>query len=163
MANKELDLFKVLIPSIDMGYKDLYDAAGDDGKKDIKGDLWNLNRYISSVKGSYEKQALAVFKVNEYYNKNWNVLGGTNHIKLQYQLLCVAADLRMKQGEERKQQFHPWIGLKKKKDDSSKAVKLLAQIYPEMKMDEVETLARISTKKELKELAREHGYEKVDI
>jgi len=163
VANKELDLFKVLIPSIDMGYKDLYDAAGDDGKKDIKGDLWNLNRYISSVKGSYEKQALAVFKVNEYYNKNWNVLGGTNHIKLQYQLLCVAADLRMKQGEERKQQFHPWIGLKKKKDDSSKAVKLLAQIYPEMKMDEVETLARISTKKELKELAREHGYEKVDI
>jgi hypothetical protein len=32
-----------------------------------------------------------------------------------------------------------------------------------MKMDEVETLARISTKKEIKELAREHGYEKVDI
>ena len=156
MANKELDLFKVLIPSIDMGYKDLYDAAGEDGKKDIKGDLWNLNRYISSVKGSYEKQALAVFKVNEYYNKNWNVLGGTNHIKLQWQLLCVA-------GNTGKTQFHPWIGLKKKKDDSSKAVKLLAQIYPEMKMDEVETLARISTKKEIRELAREHGYEKVDI
>jgi hypothetical protein len=156
MANKELDLFKVLIPSIDMGYKDLYDAAGEDGKKDIKLDLWNLNRYISSVKGSYEKQALAVFKVNEYYNKNWNVLGGTNHVKLQWQLLCVA-------GKTGKTQFHPWIGLKKKKDDSSKAVKLLAQIYPNMKMDEVETLARISTKKEIKELAKEHGYEKVDI
>ena len=146
-----------------MGYKDLYDAATDVGKKDIKGDLWNLNRYISSVKGSFEKQALAVFKVNEYYNKNWNVLGGTNHIKLQYQLLCVAADLRMKEGEERKSQFHPWIGLKKKKDASSKSVKLLSQIYPNMKMDEVETLARISTKKEIKALAAEHGYEKVDI
>jgi len=156
VANKELDLFKVLIPSIDMGYKDLYDAAGEDGKKDIKLDLWNLNRYISSVKGNYEKTALAVFKVNEYYNKNWNVLGGTNHVKLQWQLLCVA-------GKTGKTQFHPWIGLKKKKDDSSKAVKLLAQIYPEMKMDEVETLARISTKKEIKELAKEHGYEKVDI
>ena len=163
MANKELDLFKVLIPSIDMGYKDLYDAAGEDGKKDIKGDLWNLNRYISSVKGSFEKQALAIFKVNEYYNKNWNVLGGTNHVKLQYQLLCVASDLRMEEGDKRKQQFHPWIGLKKKKDDSSKAVKLLAQIYPDMKMDEVETLARISTKKEIRELAKEHGYEKIDI
>ena len=156
MANKELDLFKELIPSIDMGFKELYDAAGEDGKKDIKLDLWNLNRYISSVKGNYEKQALAVFKVNEYYNKNWNVLGGTNHVKLQWQLLCVA-------GNTGKTQFHPWIGLKKKKDDSSKAVKLLAQIYPDMKMDEVETLARISTKKEIKELAREHGYEKVDI
>ena len=156
MANKELDLFKELIPSIDMGFKELYDAAGEDGKKDIKGDLWNLNRYISSVKGSYDKQALAVFKVNEYYNKNWNVLGGTNHIKLQWQLLCVA-------GNTGKKEFHSWIGLKKKKDDSSKAVKLLSQIYPNMKMDEVETLARISTKKEIKELAREHGYEKVDI
>ena len=156
MANKELDLFKVLIPSIDMGYKDLYDAAGDDGKKDIKLDLWNLNRYISSVKGNYENQALSVFKVNEYYNKNWNVLGGTNHVKLQWQLLCVA-------GNKGKTQFHPWIGLKKKKDDSSKSVKLLSQIYPNMKLDEVETLARISTKKEIRELAREHGYEKVDI
>ena len=156
MANKELDLFKELIPSIDMGFKELYDAAGEDGKKDIKLDLWNLNRYISSVKGNYEKTALAVFKVNEYYNKNWNVLGGTNHVKLQWQLLCVA-------GKTGKTQFHPWIGLKKKKDDSSKAVKLLAQIYPNMKMDEVETLARISTKKEIKELAKEHGYEKVDI
>jgi len=156
VANKELDLFKVLIPSIDMGYKELYDAAGEDGKKDIKLDLWNLNRYISSVKGNYEKTALAVFKVNEYYNKNWNVLGGTNHVKLQWQLLCVA-------GKTGKTQFHPWIGLKKKKDDSNKAVKLLAQIYPDMKMDEVETLARISTKKELKQLAQEHGYEKVDI
>ena len=156
MANKELDLFKVLIPSIDMGYKDLYDAAGEDGKKDIKLDLWNLNRYISSVKGNYEKTALAVFKTNEYYNKNWNVLGGTNHVKLQWQLLCVA-------GKTGKTQFHPWIGLKKKKDDSNKAVKLLSQIYPDMKMDEVETLARISTKKEIKELAKEHGYEKVDI
>jgi hypothetical protein len=115
-----------------------------------------LNRYISSVKGNYEKTALAVFKVNEYYNKNWNVLGGTNHVKLQWQLLCVA-------GKTGKTQFHPWIGLKKKKDDSNKAVKLLAQIYPDMKMDEVETLARISTKKELKQLAQEHGYEKVDI
>ena len=42
MANKELDLFKVLIPAIDNNMKDLYDAATEVGKKDIKGDLWNL-------------------------------------------------------------------------------------------------------------------------
>lgn len=155
MANKELDLFKVLIPSIDMGYKDLYDAASDIGKKDISNDLWNLNRYVSSVKGNFEKQALGVFKVNEYYNKNWAVLGA-KHPKLQWQLLCVA-------GKTGKKEFHPWIGLKKKKDASSKAVKLLSEIYPEMKLDEVELLARISTKKEIKEFAKEHGYEKVDI
>ena len=156
MANKELDLFKELIPSIDMGFKELYDAASEDGKKDIKLDLWNLNRYISSVKGSREEQELAVFKINEYYNRNWNVLGGTDHVKLQWQLLCVA-------GKTGKKKFHPWIGLKKKKDDSSKAVKILANIYPNMKMDEVETLARISTKNEIRNLAKEYGYEKIDI
>ena len=156
MANKELDLFKVLIPAIDNNMKDLYDAATDVGKKDIKGDLWTLNRYISNVKGNREKQELAVFKVNEYYNKNWNVLGGTHHVKLQWQLLCVS-------GNTGKSEFHPWIGLKKKIDSSSKAVKFLLQLYPEMKLDEAELLARISTKKEIRELAKEHGYEKIDI
>jgi hypothetical protein len=155
MANKHIDLFKEMIPSIDMGFKELWDAADDDGKKEIKGDLWNLNRYVSSVGGKFEKQALAVFKVNEYYNKNWAVLGA-HHPKLQWQLLCVA-------GKTGSKEFHPWIGLKKKKDDSSKTVKLLSQIYPEMKLDEVELLARISTKNEIKQLAQEHGYDKVDI
>ena len=155
MANKELDLFKELIPAIDMGFKELYDAATDVGRKDIQLDLWNLNRYISSVKGNFEKEALAIFKVNEYYNKNWAVLGA-KHPKLQWQLLCVA-------GKTGKKEFHPWIGLKKKKDTSSKAVKFLSQLYPEMKLDEVELLARISTTKEIKELAKEHGFDKLDI
>ena len=149
MPNKELDLFKVLIPAIDNNMKELYTVASEDGKKDIKGDLWNLNRYISSVKGSRDKQELAVFKTNEYYNKNWNDLGGTNHIKLQWQLLCVS-------GNTGKQEFHPWIGFKKKKGGNDKAMKFLQQIYPNMKTDEVELLARISTKKELKQLAEDH-------
>ena len=150
MPNKELDLFKELIPAIDGGIKELYDAATDVGKKDIKGDLWNLNRYISSVKGSRDKQELAVFKTNEYYNKNWNVLGGTDHVKLQWQLLCVA-------GNTGKNEFHPWIALRRKKDASSKGAKLISEIYPNMKMDEVELLARTLTKKELKHLAEEHN------
>ena len=157
MANKELDLFKELIPSIDMGFKELYDAAGEDGKKDIKLDLWNLNRYISSVKGNYEKTALAVFKVNEYYNKNWNVLGGTNHNKLQWQLLCVA-------GNVGKKVKHVWIPLKKGKHNANtKAINLLAKIYPNMKMDEVELLAGTLTTKDIKQLAEEHGFDSKSI
>jgi hypothetical protein len=155
MANKHIDLFKEMIPAIDLGIKELWDAATDEGKKEIKLDLWNLNRYISSINGDYDKQAMTLVKVNKYYNKNWDVLGA-KHPKLQWQLLCVA-------GKTGKKEYHPWIGLKKKKDDSSKAVKFLLQIYPNMKLDEVETLARISTKKELQELAREHGYDKVDL
>ena len=148
MPNKHIDLFKEMIPALDAGIKDMWDAAGEEGQKEIKGDLWNLNRYMSSVSGSREKQELAVFKTNEYYNKNWAVLGN-KEAKLQWLLLCQC-------GNTGKKEFHPWIGLKKKSGDGA-ALKLLEKIYPNMKQDEVELLARISTKKELKELAEEHN------
>ena len=149
MPNKHIDLFKEMIPALDAGIKDMWDAAGEDGQKEIKGDLWNLNRYMSSVSGNREKQELAVFKTNEYYNKNWAILGN-KEAKLQWLILCQC-------GNTGKKEFHPWIGFKKKGSDTSKGIKLLEQIYPNMKEDEVELLARLSTKKELKELAEEHG------
>jgi hypothetical protein len=149
--NKHLDLFKDIIPAVDMGIKELWDAAGEGGQKDIKGDLWNLNRYISSVSGSFEKQALAVLKTNEYYNKNWAVLGA-NHPKLQWYLLCQA-------GKTGKKEFHPWIKLDRKSDLSNPSVKLVSEIYPNMKIDEVNLLVKLSTKEELRTLAREHGIE----
>ena len=148
MPNKHIDLFKEMIPALDGGMRELWDVAGEDGQKEIKGDLWNLNRYMSSVKGSRDKQELAVFKTNEYYNKNWAVLGNKEP-KLQWLLLCQC-------GNTGKKEFHPWIGFKKKDGANSKAIKLLEQIYPDIKSDEVELLARISTKKELRELAEEH-------
>jgi len=148
MPNKHIDLFKEMIPALDGGMRQLYDAAGEEGQKEIKGDLWNLNRYMSSVKGSREKQELAVFKTNEYYNKNWAVLGN-KEAKLQWYLLCQC-------GNTGKNEFHPWIGFKKKGADNGKGIKVIEQIYPNMKQDEVELLARLSTKKELKELAKEY-------
>tara|TARA_B110000503_G_scaffold48117_1_gene78340 strand:+ start:278 stop:739 length:462 start_codon:yes stop_codon:yes gene_type:complete len=147
MPNKHIDLFKEMMPALDAGIKDMWEAAGEEGQKEIKGDLWNLNRYMSSVTGSRERQELAVFKTNEYYNKNWAVLGA-KHPKLQWLLLCQA-------GNTGRKEFHPWIGFKKKVGNNA-AINLLKEIYPNMKIDEVELLARISTKKELKQLAEEH-------
>lgn len=147
--NKHVDLFSDMMPAIDMGMMELWDAAGEEGQKEIKGDLYNLNRYISSVKGNREKQELAVFKTNEYYNKNWAVLG-SKHPKLQWQLLCIS-------GNTKKREFHEWIGFRKNKDVDSKIVKLLTDIYPQYKEDEIEILARISTKKEIQKLAQDYG------
>ena len=45
----------------------------------------------------------------------------------------------------------------------SVAVKFLKEMFPNMKIDEVELLARISTTKELKELAEQHGMDKKDV
>ena len=148
MAAEKLAI-KEILSWIDNGESKIWDHLEDDHKKQIS--FWLLNRYVSGINGSREKQELAVFKTNEYYNKNWNVLG-TRHPQLQWQLLCsthnASAAIRK----------HQWIGFKKKKGNNN-AIKLLQKIHPNMKQDEVELLARLSTKKELKELAKDHEIE----
>lgn len=148
MAQNTLPV-KDILAAIDMGAKNVWDELSDEEKKQVN--FWLLNRYVSSVKGSREAQELAVFKTNEYYNKNWNVLG-TRHPKLQWQLLCLT-------GNTGKIEFHQWIGFKQKGKTNSAAIKVLQEIYPNMKQDEVELLAGISTTKEIKALAEEHGIE----
>jgi len=149
MAAEKLAI-KEILSWVDNGLKDIWNHLEEDHKKQIS--FWLLNRYASSISGSREKQELAVFKTNEYYNKNFNTIGvgkENGHQQLMWQLLCMS-------GATGKNEFHPWIGFKKKTGGDAKAVKLLEQIYPNMKSDEVEVLARISTKKELKQLAEEY-------
>ena len=139
---------KEILAAIDLNAKDAWQEYSDDERKQVS--FWLLNRYISSVKGSREKAELALFKTNEYYNKNWKVLGGTKHNNLQWQLLCVS-------GNTGKIEYHEWIGLKQKKNANNKEIKLLQKLYPNMKLDEIDILASISTKKEIKQLVEDHG------
>ncbi len=137
---------KEVLACIDQNAKSVWNELDDEQKKCVN--FWLLNRYASSVNGDRDAQELAVIITNQNYNKNWNELG-TKHPKLQWQLLCSThnadSDIRS----------HQWIGFKKK-TGNNKSIKLIQQIYPNMKQDEVELLARLSTKKELKELAKEH-------
>jgi len=153
MPNKHIDLFKEMIPAVDMGMKELWDAATEEGRKEIKGDLWNLMRYISNVKTSNrELQEHYVLTVNEFYNKNWAAI--SKHPKLQWQTLCMCSH------ESKKTHFHEWIPLKKQKD---KKTEFLANLFPNMKMSDVETLALITTDKEIKEYAKDLGWDKKQI
>ena len=150
MTQRKLPV-KDILAAVDMGAKNVWDELDAEEHKQVS--FWLLNRYVSSVNGNREDQELAVFKTNEYYNKDYMVV--SKHPKLMWQLLCQA-------GNTGKIKFHQWIGFKKK-GGGSKAnddgVKLLSQIYPNMKLDEIENLVSISTTKELKELAEEHGIE----
>ncbi len=153
MPNKHIDLFKEMIPAVDMGMKELWDAATEEGRKEIKGDLWNLMRYISNVKTSNrELQEHYVLTVNEFYNKNWAAI--SKHPMLQWQTLCMCSH------ESKKTHFHEWIPLKKQKD---KKTEFLANLFPNMKMSDVETLASITTDKEIKEYAKDLGWDKKQI
>jgi hypothetical protein len=141
---------KEILSWIDNGESAIWDQLEDEHKKQIS--FWLLNRYVSGIQGSRDKQELAVFKTNEYYNKHFNDIGVSKdkgHPKLLWQLLCMS-------GNTGKNEFHPWIGFKKRDGSTGKAMSLLEKLNPNMKTDEIELLARISTKKELKALAEEH-------
>ena len=147
MAQQKLPI-KDILAAIDMGAKNVWDEINDEERKQVS--FWLLNRYVSSVKGNRDKQELAIFKTNEYYNKNYMEV--SKHQKLQWRLLCMS-------GATNKIEYHPWIGFKKKTQDNNKLVKVLEQVYPNMKQDEVEILARISSKSEIKKLAEDYGIE----
>ena len=147
MAQQKLPI-KDVLAAIDMGAKNVWDEISDEERKQVG--FWLLNRYVSSVSGNREKQELAVFKTNEYYNKNYMEV--SKHPKLQWQLLCQS-------GNTGKIEYHPWIGFKKKTQDNNKFVKVLEQIYTHMKQDELSMLASMSTKAEIKRLAEDHNME----
>ena len=141
---------KDVLASIDLNGKSVWKELSPEQRKSVS--FWLLNRYVSCIKGSQEKQEMAIMKVNEYYNKHFNTIGvgkENGHQLLMWQLLCIS-------GNWGDIQFHPYLGFKKKGGNNNNAIKLLEQVYPNMKTDEVELLARISTKKELKQLAEEH-------
>jgi hypothetical protein len=151
--NKHVDLFKDMIPAVDMGIKELWDAASEEGQKEIKGDFWTLNRYISNVKSNNrELQEHYLLTTNEYYNKNWNDI--QKHPKLVWQTLCRASH------ESKKAQFHEWIPLKKEKN---KKEEFLAELYPNMKRADIEALAAITTDKEIKQYCEGLGWDKKAI
>jgi len=147
---------KEKITAVDQNIRELWDAMDPDQQKHLKSELFILNRYISNVAGqSREIQEHFVLTVNEYFNKHWNTL--QKHPKLLWLLLCMCSY----NGE--KTFWHEWIGYKRKPGINSKRVKLLEELYPNTKLDEIELLSRISTDKEIKDLARQHGMDEATI
>ena len=146
---------KEIFYAIDLDGKAVWDEyTAEERTQIIKTKFWLLNRYISLVYGKRIDQEWAVIATNELYNKNWAVI--SKHHKLLWQLLCCTHNV------DRKARNHGWIPLKKKGSSDAKT-KFLLELYPNKKQDEVELLARISTKAELKELAQDLGYEKTDV
>jgi|TARA_B100000780_G_scaffold154033_1_gene107704 hypothetical protein len=154
MAQPKLPI-KDILAAIDMNGKNVWKELSAEERKSVS--FWLLNRYVSAVQGNRDEQELAVFKTNEYYNKNFNVIGvgkENGHQELMWQLLCMS-------GSWGAIKYHPYIGFKKKAGNNNATLKFLELMFPNMKLHEVELLASISTKKELKTFAEEHGIENV--
>lgn len=151
--NKHIDLFKDIIPCVDLNQKELWDAVDEDSRKEIKADLFNLNRYISGVKNvNTEIESHFVLTVNEFYNKHFFVL--QKHPKLLWMLLCMC------NYDGKRTFFHEYISHKR---PTTKVIDFLASVYPAHKITDIELMAELITNDELRELAIDHGIDDISI
>ena len=126
--------------------RDFYDSLTDEERKKFSNYL--MIRWGSSVHGSRELQEFYVVATNERLNKHFYAVN--RHPKLQW---LMATSVSPGMGVHR----HQWIAPKKKESGSSEVKKTLMQLYPTMKMSDIETLAAITDPKELKEHLKNMG------
>jgi hypothetical protein len=126
--------------------RSFYDELTDEERKKFSNYL--MIRWGSSIQGSQELQEYYVQSTNHYLNKNFFVIN--RHPKLQW--LCATA-VSPGMGTQR----HQWIAPKKKESSNNEIKKILAEIYPAMKLSDIDVMSKMITKKELQEYLREHG------
>ena len=129
--------------------RNFYDELTDEEKKKFSNYL--MIRRGSSVQGSQDLQEFYVIATNERLNKHFFSIN--KHPKLQW--LC-ATSVSPGMGTHR----HTWIAPKKKEAGATGFKKQLAELFPNKKMDEIELLAAITTKKELDAYLKQLGREK---
>lgn len=126
--------------------RDFYNSLTDEERKKFSNYL--MIRWGSCVQGSRELQEFYVIATNERLNKHFFAIN--RHPKLQW--LC-ATTVSPGMGTHR----HQWITPKKKDGGTTEVKRILMEIMPTAKMSDIEALAAITDKKELKELLREYG------
>ena len=129
-----------------------YDKFTDEQRKSFS--TYLMLKYGANVSGGTDMQAYYLMATNERVNKHFFELG-TKHTKLQW-LTCTTVSPQMGN------QFHYWLKGKKKEGDN-KSQKFLAKLYPTMKSDEIDLLAKINDKRELADLARSLGFDDKSI
>ncbi len=128
--------------------RNFYDELTAEEKKKFSNYL--MLRWGSAVQASSAVQQYYVMSLNENLNKHFFSL--SKHPKLQW--LC-ATTVSPGVGTFK----HQWIAPKKREGNDSKATKFLKELYPHLKDDEIELLRALNTKDDLKQLARDHGWD----
>ena len=105
-------------------------------------------RWGSSVIGQSELQEYYLASTNERLNKHFFAI--SKHPALQW--LC-ASSVSPGMGSHR----HQWIAPKKKDSANNETKKILAELMPGSKMDDINVLSTLVTKAEIKELVRSYG------
>lgn len=126
--------------------RDFYNSLTDEERKKFSPYL--MIRWSSTVQGTQELQEYYVQSCNHYLNKHFFTVN--RHPQLQW-LMSTAVS------PGTGSHMHPWIAPKKKDKGNTDVKKMLMKLYPNMKMDEVELMSRLNTKKELAAQLKDMG------
>jgi hypothetical protein len=129
--------------------REFYDDLTDEERKKFSNYL--MIRWGSAVQGSAELQEFYLVATNERLNKHFFAIN--RHPRLQW--LC-ATTVSPDMGTYR----HQWIAPKKKEGTNSAVRKQLSELFPSMKNDELDVMAKITSKKDLDEYLQMLGREK---
>lgn len=149
MSEDKLSI-KSEMSAFDRKNRGFYDSLTDEEKKKFSPFL--MIRYGATVTGNSDLQAYYLMSCNERLNKHFFDINTTQHKKLQW---LMATTVSPGMGN----QYHQWLAAKKKEGNNNKAVKFLRELHPELREDEIKLLSELNTKDELKEYARNLGWD----
>lgn len=142
-----LDIKKEL-NAVDSRNKDFYDKLSDQEKKEFS--PYILMRYVSNVQGDADVQEWFVEMTNELVNKHHWILS-KNHKALLWKLFAGCGTGMSV--------YHPYLAAGKKQK-AVKIEKLIAELNPSMKIEDVKLLASMMDKNDIQELFDKLGYDK---
>lgn len=133
----------------DLKNRQFYDELTDEERKKFSNYL--MIRWGSCVQGSRDLQEFYLISTNERLNKRFFDIN--RHPRLQW---LTATTVSPGMGTHR----HQWIAPRKKEAGASAIRKQLAELYPHLKDDELDLLAKITTKKDIDAYLKELGRDK---
>jgi hypothetical protein len=147
MATAKLDIKREL-NAVDCKNYDFYNNLTDEERKAFS--PYILMRYTSNVQGDRDIQEWFVEMTNECVNKHhWTL--SKNHKPLLWKLFAATgAGIPA---------YHPYLA-NGKKEKANKIEKLLVEIYPTYKLEDVKLLASIMSKEDCQELFDKMGFDK---
>lgn len=136
------------LAAVDLRNFDFYDNLSPEEKKEFS--PYILMRYVSNVEGDRDIQEWFLEMTNELVNKNhWDL--SKNHKALLWKLFAATgAGIKC---------YHPYLKASSK-EKAVKIEKLLAEVYPAMKLADIKLQAKLMTKEDREELFDKMGFDK---
>jgi len=135
--------------AIDKKDRGFYNRLTDEQKKAFS--AWMMMRYCSSVQG--RDAANYIYMTNELVN--YQFMEVSKHPELQWLLLSACGTGKIG--------FHPYLKPPNSRKKKNKIFDFISNLYPHMKIEDIENMINLNTIDDLKEYAKENGYDDKSI